>query len=444
MTKTIYSTLLTGITLLAGLLPTACSVEKADELLKKVVVAPPAYIERDIKGHEQIYSWQVILRLARKGPSLTLADGLEVESYRAYDLGHKETPIPLYQDITYKKDDEGNITISSERKAFEVVKSPDFGYAMEIKYYDANGMLINHQFAQYDPADQDNSTLSVHQHFFAIRNNALDGHQLVYPMSLDSLYYDRFLFADDHLTPARVTSTNGIYVPEGYTIGSDAIRYRPDLAQRAVESTMTAKATDLVTVEDTDYRLTEILETKDLNERVPELFTYEYRDTDPVDEELGELLEEVDDLGRNRAGGLVVPLKQKRNYLDSGADDDQLGFKGLIRFQKADVCFQMRVCICHIQDKVQTPAGLTLGKYANTIADGGLYRHYQLQPSWNTFDIDYPVPFIVLGDTEERETCKAHILKYYSARGRQVSETDLDAMLWGDGSYFSRMPSITF
>lgn len=448
MTKTIYSSLLAGLTLLAGLLPTACSVEKADELLKKVVVAPPAFIERDIKGHEQIYSWQVILRVARKGAVLKLSNDLEVQGYRGYDLGHKETPIPLYQDITFKKDDEGNIVISSERKAFEVVKSPNFCYAMEIKYYDANGMMINHQFAQYDEQDPDNSTLCVHQHFFTIRNNALDGHQMVYPMTLDSLYYDHFLFPEESgsPTPAAVSSTLALYAPTDYTVGSNAIPYSSRLANLAVENTMTPKATDLQEEGGKSYRLTELLQTPELNKRVPELFKYEYRDTDPVDEELGELLEDVDDLARPRAGRTVVPLKQKRDIENHSADNDRLGFKGLIRFQKANVCFQMRVCICHIQDKAEKAGISYLGKYANTenLSGGGLYGHYELQTSWNTFDIDYPVPFIVLGDTEERETCKANILKYYKGKGKTVNEADLNAMLWGDGSYFNRIPSVTY
>lgn len=432
------------ILLTLSLLLTACSDDKVDALMKKIVVAPPAYIERDIKGHEQIYSWQVILRLARRMGPTELSGGSTVELYKAYDLSHRETPIPVYQDITFRKDENGNITISSERKAFEVVRSDRFCYAMEIRYFDANGILINHQFAQYDPNDPDNSTLCVHQHFFTIRQNSLDGGQLVYPMTLDSLYYDRFLFEGESLSHASLISAGGVYTPEDYTVGSGMLRYDRMLAEMAVENTMTSRATQPLTHNGHRYVLAETIQTPELNQRVPELFSYEYRDTDPVEEQLGEPLEESDDLGRNRAGGVVVPLRQKREYASPGVDLDRLGFKGLIRFGMGNVCFQMRVSICHIQDRVQVPAGLVLGKYANTAAPGGLYDHYELQSSWNTFDIDYPVPFIVLGDVANREQCRASILRYYADRGREVDESALEEMLWGDDSYFTGIPGTTF
>ena len=270
------------ILLTLSLLLIACSDDKVDALMKKIVVAPPAYIERDIKGHEQIYSWQVILRLARRMGTTELSGGSTVELYKAYDLSHRETPIPVYQDITFRKDENGNITISSDRKAFEVVRSDRFCYAMEIRYFDANGILINHQFAQYDPNDPDNSTLCVHQHFFTIRQNSLDGGQLVYPMTLDSLYYDRFLFEGESLSHASLISAGGVYTPEDYTVGSGMLQYDRMLAEMAVENTMTSRATQPLTHDGHRYVLAETIQTPELNQRVPELFSYEYRDTDPV------------------------------------------------------------------------------------------------------------------------------------------------------------------
>ena len=233
-------------------------------------------------------------------------------------------------------------------------------------------------------------------------------------------------------------------IRDSYTVGSGMLRYDRMLAEMAVENTMTSRATQPLTHNGHRYVLAETIQTPELNQRVPELFSYEYRDTDPVEEQLGEPLEESDDLGRNRAGGVVVPLRQKREYASPGVDLDRLGFKGLIRFGMGNVCFQMRVSICHIQDRVQVPAGLVLGKYANTAAPGGLYDHYELQSSWNTFDIDYPVPFIVLGDVANREQCRASILRYYADRGREVDESALEEMLWGDDSYFTGIPGTTF
>ena len=48
------------------LLFTGCSNEQVDSFFKKIVQAPPSSIERDVKGHEQIYAVHAILRMAIK------------------------------------------------------------------------------------------------------------------------------------------------------------------------------------------------------------------------------------------------------------------------------------------------------------------------------------------------------------------------------------------
>lgn len=194
---------------LIGLLLTwSCSDDKLGDLMKSLVKAPPVSIEHIVKGHEQIHSVQAILRLSQINDNGT---------YAAYDMSQSVTPIPVYQEINFSKDIQGNVSITSPRKAFDVVKSRDFLYALELKYYDVNGQLINHQFSNYDPEDEEESTLTVHQHFFTIQNYTLDGSKpLTYPMTLDSLYYDRYLYDTDD-TGQRVQATrfspSGIYAP---------------------------------------------------------------------------------------------------------------------------------------------------------------------------------------------------------------------------------------
>ena len=56
------SLLCTGCLALSSLL--SCSDNQVDDFFKKVVKAPPSSIERDVKGHDQIYAVHAILRMA--------------------------------------------------------------------------------------------------------------------------------------------------------------------------------------------------------------------------------------------------------------------------------------------------------------------------------------------------------------------------------------------
>lgn len=421
----------------------SCSEESVDNFLKKIVKAPPSSIERDVKGHEQIYSVQLILRLARKSDhKLDNRD----DTYIAFESGSKPTPIPLVQEIALSKDENGNITITSDRKAFDVIKSEKYHYGLELKYYDVNGMLINHQFSGYYSDDEDNSTLLVHQHFFTIQNYSLNGRQLVYPMSLDSVYYSKYAFAEDvngkRIEASRISPSNIYALDDNNQV--NGVSYSDELTEKSVENSMKPAATEPYDdpVTGKRFRLYQTINNFRLNEKVPDIFSYEYRDTDPVEEELGKDLTDYDDMNRLRSGNTVIRLREKRS-LDDGAPYDALGFKGMLRFKESNIAFQMRVCICHILNRVSIPANENqLGKYGNTDnnVNGGVYNYNALQTAWNSFDIDYPIAFRVIADLDgDREKCMDDIRHFYP----KADKTDMQAMFWGDESFFNRIPKIT-
>ena len=235
-----------------GLLFGSCSNDQVDDFFKKIIQAPPSSIERDVKGHEQIYAVHAILRMGYKGGMIGVGpDGNDsIRAYNTYHLVSGSTSIPVMQEIDIAKDDDGQMTITTERDCFDVIASDDIYYGLELKYYDQNGMLINHQFSGYpfmkdkdgyNVPDEDNATLLVHQHFFGIGNASLNkavadsssagrgqevrGLQMAYPRSLASLptYYDRYTFKEKGgaLEAATKFSTSNIYVPDGYTLGQN-------------------------------------------------------------------------------------------------------------------------------------------------------------------------------------------------------------------------------
>ena len=46
----------------AALLCVGCSNDQVDDFFKKFIKAPPSSIDRDVKGHDQIYAVHAILR----------------------------------------------------------------------------------------------------------------------------------------------------------------------------------------------------------------------------------------------------------------------------------------------------------------------------------------------------------------------------------------------
>ena len=443
----------------AGLLFAGCSNDRVDDFFKKIVQAPPSSIERDVKGHEQIYAVHAILRMGYKGGMIGVGpDGNDsVQAYNTYHLVSSATSIPVMQEIDIAKDDDGQMTITTERDCFDVIASDDIYYGLELKYYDQNGMLINHQFSGYpftkdkegiNIPDEDNATLLVHQHFFGIGNASLNkevadstsaGHgqqvrglQMAYPRSLSAqpTYYDRYTFRakDGNPEPATKFSTSNIYAPDGFVLGKNQVPFDADLAWKAIEASGKPEALQPYTVGGKTYRLFKTIDPMELNRITPEIFTYEYRDTDPVEEELGKLFTEAynDDITdpdteapRQRYGHTVGFLRQKRS-LDVGSDMDRLGFKGVMQFHRADIAFQLQVRICHIMNKGQQHAGESekQAKYCNTnnSEHGFLWDFNQLQPGWDSFDIDYPLSVRVIANTKDGEAkCFEDVKRFYPA-----------------------------
>ncbi|MDN4753678.1 hypothetical protein QYZ87_03920 [Porphyromonadaceae bacterium W3.11] len=421
-----------------------------DEFMKDWVVAPPASIERNVKGHEQIFYVQAILRIAQMKEK-DAQNPMERRYWAYNNSGEKKSPFPLYQEISFDKNDEGNMTITSNRKAFDIVKGEGLYYALELRYFDANNQLINHQFTGYYPDDDDidNSTLAVHQHFFTVQNYALKqenekkeperGYILVYPMTLDSIYYDKYLFkgAPGQRELATLTSSTNIYAPvDNYT--SNTLRYNHALAQRATEKTFTQGATDPYQVDGVTYRLYKTIDAFDLNDLIPEIFRYEYRDTDPIEGELGALMTGADDLGRTveriNVGNRVIRLRKERS-LFPGADLDHMGFKGMLKFYQSNITFQMRVALCHIV----TTKG-SEGKYDMRANPGHVRNYNEINKSWNSFDIDYPIPFRVIADADgDKDLLIKDVQRFYP----KAKAEDIMDMFGGNPEYFLQFPHIT-
>lgn len=441
------------LTACTAILLSGCSNDSVDDFFKKFIQAPPSSIERDVKGHDQIYAVHAILRMGYKGGMIGVGPtGTDsVQAYNTYHVIGDSTVIPITQEIDIAKDDNGQMTVTTIRDHFDVIAAENIYYGLELKYYDQNGMLINHQFSGYpfrkdadgnSIPDEENSTLMVHQHFFSIGNATLDqeiqgnnspkkGIQLAYPRSLNeaATYYDRYTFREKNGSgePATKFSTSNIFVPTDFVLGKDQVVYNPELAWKAIEMSGKPEATHPYTAADgKTYRLFRVIDMMKLNELAPEIFTYEYRDTDPVEEELGKLfvdsynddfIDPDNDAPRQRYGETVGFLRQCRS-LDKGTDRDRLGFKGMLQFKKANMAFELQVKICHILNKGQQHVGESEkpAKYCNTnnAENGYLWNFNQLQPGWDSFDIDYPLPIRVIANVKDgKSKCCKDIQQFY-------------------------------
>ena len=224
------SLLCTGCLALATLL--SCSDNQVDDFFKKVVKAPPSSIERDVKGHDQIYAVHAILRMGHAGGTIDVGPNGEEELavYRTYHTVADSLSLPVMQEIDIAKDDEGQMTVTTARNHFDVVASDSLVYGLELRYYDQNGLLINHQFSSYHyktdkngnhVPDEISSALQMHQHFFGIGHSSLDQHatvaagkapiveqgvQQAYPRTLEATphYIDRYTFREQRLRSAAL------------------------------------------------------------------------------------------------------------------------------------------------------------------------------------------------------------------------------------------------
>lgn len=441
----------------ATMILASCSDSQVDDFFKKIIKAPASSIERDVKGHDQIYAVHIILRMGYKGAEIGVGpNGNDpIQAYNTYHVVGDSLSIPIMQEIDIAKDDDGQMTVTTERDHFDVIASDDnIYYGLELKYYDQNGMLINHQFSGYpfkktksgeNVPDEENSTLLVHQHFFSVGNTSLDkavgnnitkGMQLAFPRSLADkpTYYDRYTFSEAGGAPELATkfSTYNIYAPENFELGNNSVEYNTDLAWHAIEISGKPESINPFTFSNgTTYRLYKVINRDKLNKLVPEIFTYEFRDTDPVEEELGKLfvesynddfIEADTDAPRQRYGHTVGLLRQERS-LDAGQPLDQLGFKGIMQFKQADMAFQLQVKICHILNKMQQTSGgeEKPAKYGNSNnrENGYLWHFNELQPGWDSFDIDYPIPVRVIADTRDGEEKFCNdVLRFYPKANR--------------------------
>ncbi|MBF1275295.1 MAG: hypothetical protein HXN02_07840, partial [Porphyromonadaceae bacterium] len=301
-----------GVACLLG----SCSNERVDNFFKKIIQAPPSEIERDVKGHDQIYAVHAILRIGYKAGQIGVGANADemVDVYNTYHIAGEETVIPIVQEIDIAKDDNGQMTVTTERDHFDVVASDKIVYGLELKYYDQNGMLINHQFTNfpyvkgkdgYSEPDEDNSTLMMHQHFFGVGHFTLSKGskdeaktlQLAYPRTLADVphYIDRYTFMErgGKAEPATKFSASNIYVPDGFELGRNAVPFDNELSWRSIEVTGRPDALQPFRASNgTMYHLVRSIDNQRLNQLVPEIFTYTYRDTDPIEEDLGKLFDE--------------------------------------------------------------------------------------------------------------------------------------------------------
>ena len=102
---------------------------------------------------------------------------------------------------------------------------------------------------------------------------------------------------------------------------------------------------------------------------------------------------------------------------------DRLGFKGVMQFHKSDIAFQLQVRICHILNKGQQHVGESEkpAKYCNTnnSEHSFLWDFNQLQPGWDSFDIDYPLSVRVIANTKDGEDkCFEDVKRFYPAANK--------------------------
>ncbi|MDY3119909.1 hypothetical protein [Porphyromonas somerae] len=422
------------------LLLMGCSQQKMEDLLRPLVKAPGATIERNVKGHDQIYAVTAILRLtlpsSRKGP-----DGKNYYiSYGISDI--RKPPIPIYQQIDISKDADGQMRITSARKHFDVIKYTGkdefYTYSLELKYYDLNGKMINYQFGSYDKDDEDGSNLIHHQHFFTFQNYSLIGEMMYYPTHLDGTFYDEYTFQRDasgKRIPANMVSANNVYVP--IDDADDApVKYDKELGRLAADNATTKKAVDVIEYQGKSYRLYKTINTKVMTEKTKDLFTYKYRDTDPIDGYLHDTVGGIDDMGRDRSikNRNTIRLQQERS-LETREAYDYLGFKGILTFKKADINFRMRICIAHI---LWTNKNRVPDKY---VVKGRPPRaHNEISSAWNSYDIDYPLEFRVIADLDgDQAKFVQDVKKAYP----DADEEQLLKMFGKDLDWFAHIPRVT-
>ena len=78
-----------------------CSADRVDSFFQRFIQAPASSIERDVKGHEQIYSVHAILRVGVKGGMIGVgpSGSEQIQVYNTYHVVGDELGIPLLRRI---------------------------------------------------------------------------------------------------------------------------------------------------------------------------------------------------------------------------------------------------------------------------------------------------------------------------------------------------------
>ena len=436
----------------------ACSTDNVDDFLKKIVKAPPASIEYNGKGHSQIYAVSAVLRMGFRGGNIkvgnfgadnSIDNTYEQDSYNMISVNtDKPTDYPLMQQIEISKDDNGQMQITSQRDHFDVVASDDVYYGLELTYYGANHQQINGEFIQFyykknGAPDLDNSTLVQHQHFFTIGNEVLkhsytiDGKTIsknskqgFYPHTLDEkpTYYPELTFEmeGDKLKTCDITTTNALLAPESGN-KSELMPYDSTLIDKAINIFPTLKR-DQATWTENGYKFFQTLTMPHAAALANKLFTYQYRDTDPFEKQLGYEYQEgsgdggvVDDgtnTLRQRQGDFVELLHQCRKIGTGPNNLDRMGFKGVLQFSQANTEFAMQISLCNIVSQMDKSKNAIWPKYGNDNPDDdsktcseiptlglggsrGLYNFNEIKSEWSNHDIDIPLTFRVIADMKD-------------------------------------------
>ncbi len=253
------------------------------------------------------------------------------KNFYAFDEKYQSI-IPIKQTMTIGRSNDGTGSVkilSGATDGFKVIKGKNIYYALDIKYYDRKNRLMNYQFCSYPP-EPVNQMLPIHQHFFIVSDKDFNG-KTAYPTTLDNKNIDEF--GTEHNRPN--------------------IRRMQELTRK--------------------------------------VFTYIYRDTDPVDKMIGETyidektkkLETVDFIRKYRSKDINVPY-------------DRVGLKGLLKFVRPNIKFQMRIDLVHV-----IPGDKYIGK-----SKGGLLDFDQRHIGWSVSDVILKLPFSVVADLESKDYLK--------------------------------------
>ena len=203
--------------------------------------------------------------------------------------------------------------------------------------------------------------------------------------------------------------------------------YDSTLIDKAINIFPTLKR-DQATWTENGYKFFQTLTMQHAAEFANKLFTYQYRDTDPFEKQLGyEYQEGSGDGGvvtdgtnalRQRQGDFVELLHQCRKIGTGPNNLDRMGFKGVLQFSQANTEFAMQISLCNIVSQMDKSKNAIWPKYGNDNPDDdsktcseiptlgfggsrGLYNFNEIKSEWSNHDIDIPLTFRVIADMKD-------------------------------------------